>query len=100
MYLINKFEKDILENSLNKMNNKQSNSNTVLKPTQQTQTETIVGVNPGDITLKKDDEKENSVNSGEISVLTETRQPLNRYHNSQSANESSPQDNVRDVSSK
>ena len=99
MYLINKFEKDILEKSLNKMNTEQSNSSHIVNSSEQSQSDAIVTEKPGDITLKKNNDKEKSNDSSEISVLKENQQPLNIFDNSQPIQQPSL-NKQKDVSSK
>ena len=54
MYLINKFEKNILENSLNQMKNEKSPSKDISKSSEQTQTDDVLPiVNHEDIILNQ-----------------------------------------------
>ena len=77
MYLINKFEKNILETSLNKMNNEKSSSKHISKSSEQTQTDVLPIVNHGDITLNQKNHTPDNVNSNdsnEVSILNENQQ--------------------------
>ena len=66
MYLINKFEKNILENSLNQMKNEKSPSKDISKSSEQTQTDDVLLiVNHKDIILNRKNYTPDNENSNE-----------------------------------